>query len=198
MKCLLTMFLMVLLFSGLTLVYAVAIEGDISVTDDVFSGKGEISSFDVNSEGNVLICVTAAYSYDRYVMIFEQDGTLLHTFEMRFPHRLHAMFTEDGNIVLYGARDTEATVFNAYGEILYEYSENYFQERSEAEGPSRRYYGDICYERNFFKSRITKCLNGEREVFYEIQSSMSAFLILWCSVMIFMVVSMKRIHRHRR
>ena len=148
MKRFSAIFLIVLLFGSLTIANAVNIEGDISITDYVFDGKGEITSFDIDSDGNVLICVNQAYSHNRYVMIFQPDRTLIQTFEFQVYRTVYARFTEEGNIVLYSTHSNEATVFDYYGKILYEYSNNINKETAEAEIPNRRYYDDIVYRRN--------------------------------------------------
>lgn len=197
MKYLFSTLLSLLLLSSSITANAVNIEGDISVTDVLFSGKGEITSFDVNLEGELLICVSQAYSFNKYAMIFQQDGTLLRTFKMRCPSNLYAMFAEGGNVVLYGARSSEATVFNNRGEILYEYSENVVRETSEARTPDRRYYGDIVYRRNGNKNQITRIVNGEIEVVYEISSVIPERLMFICFSMLFVFVSTMILLIHR-
>lgn len=176
-------------FSTALVANAVSLEEDIFVMEYAFSGKGEITSFDVNSEGNILICVNQAYSYNKYIMIFQSDKTLLYAYKIRFPHRLYAMFSEEKNIVIYAARSTEATVFNNRGEILYSYSENYLSEKREAEAPDRRRYGDIEYWRNENRNQIIKCENGEKEILYEMASSLPEFFAFWLLTMLFIIFS---------
>lgn len=186
MKRILATLILALILSS-SIVSAVNLEGDISVTDELFSGTGEITSFDANSRGDVLICVNKAHSFERYVMVFQPDGTLLRTYEMYYINILYAMFTEDDNIVLYGSRSSTATVMNEQGDILYEYDENYADEIYDAETPSNRYYGNICYTRNLGKNRITKRSDEGSEVFYETKSASFEFLVIWCIVMLFIL-----------
>lgn len=181
--------LLLLCFSSIMVVNAIVLESDISVTDNVFSGKGEIGSFDINAEGNVLVCINQTFSYNRYIMVFQPDGALLQTFEFRFPHAVYAKFADDGNIVLYGVRSSRAAVFSKQGEILYEYSENIEKEIAEVSRASVQYYGDICYKRNVGKTQIEKCLDGTVEVFYEVASDAPEFILFWCFTMLFIICS---------
>lgn len=197
MKRFSAIFLIVLLFGSLTIANAVNIEGDISITDYVFDGKGEITSFDIDSDGNVLICVNQAYSHNRYVMIFQPDRTLIQTFEFQVDYTVYARFTEEGNIVLYSAHSDEATVANRYGEILYEYSENINREKAELTMKGSQYYGDIFYEMNLEGSQIKKNSKESVEVFYEIKSAAPEFMMFWCFSMLFILGSMMALLIHR-
>ena len=197
MKRFFTTLSMLLLFSSLTIVNAVNIEGDISITDYVFDGKGKITSFDIDSEGNVLICVNQAYSHNRYIMIFHPDRTLIRTFEFQVDYTVYARFTEEGNIVLYSTHSNEATVFNCYGEVLYEYSENINQEIAELEREINQSCGDAFYEINLGRTQIKKYPEENVEVFYEIKSAAPEFMVFWCFSMLFILGSMMALLIHR-
>ncbi len=197
MKRFFTTLSMLLLFSSLTIVNAVNIEGDISITDYVFDGKGEITSFDIDSDGNVLICVNQAYSHNRYVMIFQPDRTLIQTFEFQVDYTVYARFTEEGNIVLYSAHSDEATVANRYGEILYEYSENINREIAELERETKQSYEGISYQINLGGNQIKKYPEGTVEIFYEIISVAPEFMMFWCFSMLFILGSMMALLIHR-
>ncbi len=188
---------MLLLLSDLTFANAVNIEGDISITDYVFDGKGKISSFDIDSDGNVLICANQEYSHNRYVMIFRSDRTLIQTFEFQVYRTVYARFTEEGNIVLYSSHCNEANVLNRQGEFLYEYSENINREIAELERETMQSHGGISYQINLGRTQIKKYPEGTVEIFYEIKSAAPEFMMFWCFSMLFILGSMMALLIHR-
>ena len=157
--------------------------GAVTITDTVFTGRGKITSFDIDAEGNILLCIDpGVFGLDRhkYLMLLRPDGSLLRTYEYYGNNSPAAGFTEEGNIVVYQARDTQATVIDTQGNILYTYTDENAREASRCWSEGRRTFGELTYSTKGGKSKLT--VRGGRtpeEVLFEIPSASQLFLIVW-------------------
>ncbi len=169
----------VLFFCNIISAYAINLEESITVTHFVFSGKGTIDSFDVNQQGNLLICVNPTRSHERYVMLFSEEGCLLKTFIFYTTYNIYASFWDDESIVLYEVHDRGALVIDMNGTVIDRLQNFSSTQAGKIHSKSTLYYDNVIYQRNIGRTKITKSQDDLEEVFFEIEGSASDFIMEW-------------------
>lgn len=141
----------------------------VEIQSDPFSGDGEIVSFDVNENGEVLICVEDFTGKQIHVMIFNVQGEILCSlliYKSEDP-LLHCAFQDTQNIALFPNRGSKIYVIDRLGNALYDYSNENINVpliglKSDA------LFQDIQFKRNKAHSQIVKIQDGVEEIFYEV------------------------------
>lgn len=159
---------------------AFAYTNRIEIENDAFSGDGEIVSFDVNENGEVLICVKDLAEHQGHIMIFDVQGALRHSFLVYQSEEsyVYCRFQDNQNIAVFPHRSSNFYVIDRLGNALYEDSSRSINISAIASKDEAQYQ-EIQFVRNREHSQIIKTQNGVEEVFYEVGVGNTREKTLW-------------------
>lgn len=188
MKKLILLLVSLFVFGGILVGFAAETIEEITVTNTVFKGAGEITSIDANEDGILLICVNPHHSQKKYIMLFDSAGKFLQTVECQANYQVSARFKTKDTIALYRARSTDVYVVDYQGQLLELYTDENSTERSKTKRVSTLTVGEIQYDRNTARTQIIKTENGEKSVFYEVESTFPYFMVYFLIVVLLIVL----------
>lgn len=164
-----------------------------------FEGNGEILSFDVNENGEVLICVQETSSHHYYFMILDVEGNLSCSLCITSPLQTYGKFGEEGTIVLFLQKSSLAWEIDRAGNLINEYHDIDI-ERGRILRQYRCVYGDMEFIRNNLHSKIIVRAKGIENVFFEISigKSNSLFLFAICLLVIVLGFAFLLIQKSKR
>ena len=144
-------------------------EQELEMVNVPFNGDGEILAFDVNEQGEILICVREHATDNNYFMIFNIQGEL--RWACRISSRLstHGKFGENGTIILFLKKSAYAWIIDETGKLIEQYQDNVGESRKPLE-QDKYLFEDYEFRRNAWHSQIILISNGEEKIFYEVST----------------------------
>ncbi len=173
-----------------------------------YTGPGEITSFDVDENGKILVNIRAfktEFEEIYYIQLYDSNFNYLNSIRYKAFQYTTACFSSDGNIEIWGYRTKYVYVYNLSGDFLYKQKEEgpnnaaskSFRQLETAEG---------CYTRNPIKDTLLFTdVEGTETVIVKLHnaffSSMLRYLfkeILTCVIIFGIVAVVVRKQRRKK